>query len=140
MSLLIQRLTKQLELNIQDLQIRLFHQQQMREAIIQEIYELQEGLLRAESNSMMINPELENNRLRFILWQQEHHHQLLKQSQTLLMEEENLRYQIQQEKTHLKALEKHLHRQSAIQKQQQINKEALKLDEWVLQRGAMYES
>lgn len=126
-------LTK-LNWQLNELNLNLHEAQNQSQAVTQKIHEVAEGMNQAGLTSLVINPDLEINRLNFLTQQQERKEALtntLKNHQEL---ENKLNDKIQRVKTELKMLEKYLAREESCQKAQQQKAHDNAMDEWVIQK------
>lgn len=99
-----------------------------------QIKDLEEKINQSCISSLIINPDLEINRLNFLTQQQEKKDELLmilKNHQAL---EQKLKDKLQRVKTELKMLEQYIEREQLLLKEQQIKAQEHMLEEWVLQK------
>lgn len=87
------------------------------------------------SKSAHINPELEVNKLQFVMQQQQYKDELQAQLKTQDTQKKSLDTQLQRIKTELKMLEKYLLKHQQQQQYKQQKAEEQHLEEWVLQQS-----
>ncbi|QBR83986.1 hypothetical protein E3983_06250 [Legionella israelensis] len=90
--------------------------------------------------SATIVPEVEIARMSFFVQLQQEIAVLIKQLQELKKEKARLDNMELRLKTEQKLIENYANRQHQKEQQQQIRQQYLELDEWIVQRGATYES
>jgi flagellar biosynthesis chaperone FliJ len=127
-------LMTKLNWQLNELNAQLLTEQNGINALQVKITEIEEVIQRSGFNSLMINPELEINRLNFITQQHERRDTLHSQQKNHQEIAAKLQEKIQRINTELKMLEKYLEREQKAQTEQQKKTEDNALDEWVIQQ------
>lgn len=127
-------LTTKLNWQLNELHLHLQEAQNQAQAVMQQMQKIDEQIGHAKLNSLLINPDLEINRLNFVMQQQEKKEILAAQMKSHQDLEHKLEEKIQRLKTELKMLEKYMAREELIQKEQQNKAQDNAMDEWVIQK------
>lgn len=102
--------------------------------LLLQIQEIEEALHDNNFGSLIINPELEINRLNFITQKHKKKDELTCALQDQHLLEIKLKDKLQRVKTELKMLEKYLEKQAAAEKIHHLQSQQHAMDEWVLQK------
>lgn len=103
----------------------------------QQLQSLETQIKNAYPVSIIINPELEMNRLNFIVQQGEKKVELTDRLKNKQYEENILKEKIQRIKTELKILENYIEREELSKKKQEKKKQDDLIDEWVIQKDSL---
>ena len=130
----LQALTTQLNWQKNEVMNQLASIEKEHQALRHEITELEQQLEQNYSRGLVINPELEINRLHFLTHLQEKKLQLQSISNEQQEIISNLGQQIKKIKTELKRLELYLTCQKHEQRLEQRKEEEQAVEEWIIQR------
>lgn len=134
MSSALNALTTQLTWQKNEVTFELTAAEQEEQALEQQLKEFNLKLAQSSSSSQFINPELEINRMNFVMQLQQQKAEilsLLKAQQELIAK---LNEKLQRIKNELKMLERYLERKEELAQRNQRKSEEQSVEEWVLQK------
>lgn len=126
-------LTK-LNWQLNDLELNLNKTRQEIQRLADQINKIDKSINGSGFNSLIINPDLEINRLNFITQQHNQKEELISALNNYQGTESKLKEKIQRVKTELKMLENYLQRDQISKKEHLKKAHDNALDEWVIQK------
>lgn len=103
-------------------------------AVMQQIEALEQQINQTCISPLIINPELEINKLNFLTQQQERKDELVMILKNHRVVEAKLKEKLQRVNTELKMLERYMEREHLAQQEQQQKIQEKALDEWAIQK------
>lgn len=127
-------LMSKLNWQLNELNLHLHESQTQSQSLTAQIQAIDGLINQARPKSLVINPELEMNRLNFMTQEANKKDELSAELKNHQDVESKLKEKIQRVKTELKMLEKYLEREESSHHEQQKKAHDNALDEWVIQK------